>query len=116
MEQDQPLFMIVYIETFFTFFYLTFFLVQKSFTVLLIAKFIHRVGDTASILPGEQINHFRDLWKKMRQGKNQNTIPFKILPLFLSNLKVRIHTYIHTYVHTLLELHSFKYTYIHTYS
>jgi hypothetical protein len=80
--------MIVYIETFFTLFYLTFFLVQKSFAVLLIAKFIHRVGDTASILPGEQIHHFRDLWRKIRRGKNQKSITFKVLPLFLSNLKV----------------------------
>ena len=88
LEQDQPLFMIIYIETFFTTFYMTFFLVQKSFAVLLIAKFIHRVGDTASILPGEQIHQFRNLWRKMRRGKNQKTMAFKILPLFLSKLKV----------------------------
>jgi hypothetical protein len=63
-------------------------LLQKAFVVLLISKFIHRVGDSGSILPGEQLNQFRKMWRSMRKGKNQKTMPLKTLRLFLANLKV----------------------------
>lgn len=88
LEQGQPAIVITLIEAFFTLFYLTFSLLQKAFVVLLMCKFIHRVGDSGSILPGEQLNHFRNLWRRQRKGKNQNSMKFDKLLIFLANLKV----------------------------
>ena len=88
MEVNQNYFMVAYIELFFTIFYFTFSLLQKAFVVLLIGKFIHRVGDSGSILPGEQLNQFRKLWRSMRKVKNQNSMPLKTLKTFLANLEV----------------------------
>jgi hypothetical protein len=90
LQTNQPIYMIVYIQAFFVVYYFLFALFIRAFVMLLLIKFVHRVGNSSSILPGEQLNHFQTLWKSLRKGKNQNSFPLKDLKNFLTNLQVFI--------------------------
>lgn len=94
LQSSQPIYMIVYIEVFFVVYYFLFVLFIRAFVMLLLIKFVHRVGNSSTILPGEQLNHFQSLWKSMRRGKNQKSMPLDKLKLFLINLQVNDNTLI----------------------
>ena len=88
LQLYQPIYMNIYIQVFFVVYYFLFSLFIKSFVMLLLIKFVHRVGNSSSILPGEQLAHFQYVWKSLRKGKNQNSFPLEKLKIFLTNLQV----------------------------